>query len=93
MVVIKVLVAAFLLAMGELVDGGGQGNDALLTEWDATSGRIPILFTKTAAKECIDDGDYAKKLSWYVKRFHNDLWRPMWVEDGITWTFVYACTL
>ena len=46
---------------------------------DATSGRIPILWTKTAAEEGIDDEEYNKFLRWYGERLRNDLWRPMWV--------------
>ena len=32
-----------VLKNGMLADGEGQGVDGLLTAWDATSGRIPIL--------------------------------------------------
>uniref|UniRef100_A0A7S2CBW6 Uncharacterized protein n=1 Tax=Octactis speculum TaxID=3111310 RepID=A0A7S2CBW6_9STRA len=45
-----------------------------------TSGRIPILWTKTAAEEGIDDEEYKKFLRWYGERLRKDLWRPMWVE-------------
>lgn len=41
-------VGTLVLKHGMLVDAEGQGADGLLTAWDATSGRIPILWLKTA---------------------------------------------
>ena len=76
----EVFTDTVVLKNGMLADGEGQGADGLLTAWDATSGRIPILWTKTAAEEGIDDEEYTKFLRWYGERIRNDLWRPMWVE-------------
>ena len=53
-----VFVGTVVLKNGMLANGEGQGADGLLTAWDATSGRIPILWTKTAAEEGIDDEEY-----------------------------------
>ena len=57
-----------------------RGWRANCVTWDATSGRIPILWTKTAAEEGIDDEAYKRFLRWYGERLRKDLWRPMWVE-------------
>ena len=75
-----VFVGTVVLKNGMLANGEGQGADGLLTAWDATSGRIPILWTKTAAEEGIDDEAYKRFLRWYGMRLRKDLWRPMWVE-------------
>ena len=75
-----VFVGTVVLKNGMLANGEGQGADGLLTAWDATSGRIPILWTKTAAEEGIDDEAYKRFLRWYGERLRKDLWRPMWVE-------------
>ena len=76
----EMFVGTVVLKNGMLANGEGQGADGLLTAWDATSGRIPILWTKTAAEEGIDDEEYKKFLRWYGERLRKDLWRPMWVE-------------
>ena len=69
-----------VLKNGILANGEGKGSDGLLAAWDATSGRIHILWTKTAAVERIDDEEYKKFLGWYGERLRKDLWRPMFVE-------------
>ena len=68
------------LKHGMLADGDGQGVDGLMTAWDATSGRIPILWSKAVAEDGIDDDDYKTFLRWYGERLHKELWQPMWVE-------------
>ena len=78
----EVFVDTVVLNNGMLANGEGQGADGLLTAWDATSGRILILWTKTAAEEGIDDEEYKKFLRWYGERLHQDLWRPMWAEQS-----------
>ena len=75
-----VFVGTVVLKNGMLANGEGQGADGLLAAWDATSGRIPILWTKTAAEEGIDDEEYKNFLGWYGERLRKALWRPMWVE-------------
>ena len=60
MVLWEVFVGTVVLKNRILANGEGQGADGLLTAWDATSGRIPILWTKTAAEEGIDDEEYKK---------------------------------
>ena len=76
----EVFTDTVVLKNGMLADGAGQGADELMAAWDATSGRIPILWTKTAAEEGIDDEAYKRLLRWYGERLRKDLWRPMWVE-------------
>ena len=68
------------LKHGILADGDGQSVDGLLTAWDATSGRIPILWSKAVAEDGIDDSDYKAFLRWYGERLHKELQQPMWVE-------------
>eukprot|EP00617_Octactis_speculum_P011918 CAMPEP_0185791350 /NCGR_PEP_ID=MMETSP1174-20130828/158328_1 /TAXON_ID=35687 /ORGANISM="Dictyocha speculum, Strain CCMP1381" /LENGTH=136 /DNA_ID=CAMNT_0028486295 /DNA_START=797 /DNA_END=1205 /DNA_ORIENTATION=+ len=51
-----------------LADGDGEGVYGLLTAWDATSGRIPILWSKAVAEDGIDDDGYNTFLRWYGKR-------------------------
>ena len=68
------------LKHGILADGDGKGADGLLTAWDATSGRIPILRSKAVAEDGMDDDDYKTFLKWYGERLHKELWQPMWVE-------------
>ena len=63
-----------VLKNGMLANGEGQGADGLLKALDATSGRIPISWTKTAAEEGIDDEEYKKFMSWYGERWRKDLW-------------------
>ena len=58
----EVFVDTVVLKNGMLANGEGQGADGFLEAWDATSGRIPILWTKTAAEEGIDDEEYKKFL-------------------------------
>eukprot|EP00617_Octactis_speculum_P007250 CAMPEP_0185779834 /NCGR_PEP_ID=MMETSP1174-20130828/97076_1 /TAXON_ID=35687 /ORGANISM="Dictyocha speculum, Strain CCMP1381" /LENGTH=47 /DNA_ID= /DNA_START= /DNA_END= /DNA_ORIENTATION= len=41
----EVFVNTAVLKQGMLVDGDSQDVDRLLAAWDATSGRIPILWT------------------------------------------------
>ena len=67
------------LKHGILADGDGQGVDGLLTAWDATSGRIPILWSKAVAEDGTDDDDYNTFLRSYGERLHKELWQPMWV--------------
>ena len=68
------------LKHGTLVDGDGEGVDRLLTELDATSGRLFILWSKAVVEDGIDDDDYKTFLRWYGERLHKELWKPMWVE-------------
>ena len=63
-----------------MADGDAQSVDRLLTAWDATSGRIHILWSKAVAEDGIDDDDYKTFLRWYGERLHKELWKPMWVE-------------
>ena len=68
------------LKHGILADGDAQSVDGLLTAWDATLGRIPILWSKAVAEDGIDDYDYKTFLRWYREWLHKELWQPMWVE-------------
>ena len=67
------------LKNGILADGDEKGVDGLLTAWDATSGRIPILWSKAVAEDGTDDDDYNTFLRSYGERLHKELWQPMWV--------------
>ena len=68
------------LKHGMLADGDGKTVDALLREWDATSVKTFVLWSKAAAEDGIDDDDSKMLLRWYGERLHKELGQVMWVE-------------
>ena len=56
-----------------------SGSERVLSPWDAVAGRIPILWTETAVKDGVKEGELADLWSWYGRWLRKELWGKLWM--------------
>ena len=72
----RVLVNADGCILSSLPD---PGSERVLSPWDAVAGRIPILWTETAAKDGVKEGELVDLWSWYGRWLRKELWGKLWM--------------
>ena len=55
------------------------GSERVLSAWDAVAGRIPILWTESAVKDGVEEGELVDFWSWYGRWLRKELWGKMWM--------------
>ena len=72
----RVLVNADGCILSSLPD---PGSERVLSPWDAVAGRIPILWTETAVKDGVKEGELVDLWSWYGRWLRKELWGKLWM--------------
>ena len=54
-------------------------SERVLSAWDAVAGRIPILWTETAAKDGVEEDELVDFWTWYGRWLRKELWGKLWM--------------
>ena len=54
-------------------------SERVLSAWDAVAGRIPILWTETAAKDGVEEDELVDFWAWYGRWLRKELWGKLWM--------------